>query len=66
MGPEPVVACGDTNAGPEVQQDGEDQGGALQWCVVREVAGYQRDEDKQGGLEPINVQVPVGQRPRHV
>lgn len=66
MGPEPVVPCGDTNAGPEMQQDGEDQGGALQRRVVREVGGYYRDEDEQGGLEPINVQIPIGQRPWQV
>lgn len=46
MGPKPMVSCGDTNAGPEVQQDGEDQCGALQWRVVRVVAGYYGDEDE--------------------
>lgn len=40
MRPEPVISCGDTDARPEMQQDGEDQCGALKWRVVRVVAGY--------------------------
>lgn len=40
MRPESVISCCDTNAGPEMQQDGEDECGALKWRVVRVVAGY--------------------------
>lgn len=40
MRPESVIPCCDTYAGPEMQQNGEDECGALKWRVVRVVAGY--------------------------
>lgn len=63
MRPESVVPCGDTNAGPKMQEDGKDQGGSGQGRVVCKVDGDQRDEDQEGGFEPINMQIPVGERP---
>lgn len=61
--PEAVIPCRDAYAGPEVQQDGQDQCGACQGRVVCIVGGDDRDKDQQGRLEPVNMQVPVGEGP---
>lgn len=61
--PEAVVPCCDTNAGPEVQQDRQDQRWSCQWRVECVVYGDEGDEDKQGRLKPVNMLVPVGERP---
>lgn len=49
-----------------MQEDGKDESGPLQWRVVSPVQGYEWDEDKKNGLEPIDMEIPVGQRPRLV
>lgn len=61
--PKSVIPCGDTNAGPKMQEDGKDQGGSGQGRVVCKVNGNQRNEDQEGSFEPINMQIPVGERP---
>lgn len=61
--PEAVISCGDANAGPEVQENGQDQGWSRQWRVVCIVDGDDRDEDEEGRLEPVDMEVPVGERP---
>lgn len=63
MRPQSVVPCSDTNASPEMQQNGEDQGRARQGRPVCIVDGHKRDEDQKTCLEPINVQIPIGQCP---
>lgn len=64
--PEAVVSCSDSYAGPEVQQDGKDQGWSRQRRVVCIVGGDDRNEDEEGRLEPVNMKIPVGERPWQV
>ncbi len=52
----------DTEAGKEVVQDGKDSRLVLQVDPVRRDQADQGDEDDEGGVEPVDVQEPVGGR----
>lgn len=59
VGPEAVVSGGDAEAGPEVVDEGPEDGLAPQGCVERRDHAGKGQADDEDGIDPVDVPVPI-------